>query len=49
MNKSDTYRQILATLPEWEPYLLQESGLPGPRGNIELAQVVADMGDQVAL
>ena len=24
---------------------LQESGLPGPRGNLELAQVVADEGD----
>ena len=31
---------------DWEPYLLQESGLPGPRGNLELAQVVADEGDR---
>ncbi len=46
MTKSDTYRQILKTLPDWEPYLLQESGLPGPRGNLELAQVVADEGDR---
>ena len=44
MNKSETYRQMLAGLPDWEPYLLQESGLPGPRGNLELAQVVADQG-----
>jgi hypothetical protein len=44
MKKADSYRQILKTLPDWEPYLLQESGLPGPRGNIELAQVVADEG-----
>jgi hypothetical protein len=44
MNKSDTYRQTLGTLPDWEPYLLQESGLPGPRGNLELAAVVADEG-----
>ena len=44
MNKTETYRQILSTLPDWEPYLLQESGLPGPRGNLELAQVVADVG-----
>jgi hypothetical protein len=46
MNKSETYRQRLASLPDWEPYLLQESGLPGPRGNLELAQVVADEGER---
>jgi hypothetical protein len=44
MNKSETYRQTLSDLKDWEPYLLQESGLPGPRGNLELAQVVADEG-----
>jgi len=44
MNKAETYRQMLKTLADWEPYLLQESGLPGPRGNLELAQVVADEG-----
>jgi hypothetical protein len=46
MTKADIYRQVLKTLPDWEPYLLQESGLPGPRGNLELAQVVADEGDR---
>ena len=46
MNKSETYHQTLASLPDWEPYLLQESGLPGPRGNLELAQVVADEGER---
>jgi hypothetical protein len=46
MNKADSYRQVLKTLADWEPYLLQESGLPGPRGNLELAQVVADEGDR---
>jgi hypothetical protein len=46
MNKTETYRQTLSTLLDWEPYLLQESGLPGPRGNLELAQVVADAGDR---
>jgi hypothetical protein len=44
MNKTETYRQMLRTLQDWEPYLLQESGLPGPRGNLELAQAVADEG-----
>jgi HEAT repeat protein len=38
---------MLASLPDWEAYLLQESGLPGPRGNLELAQVVADEGERV--
>jgi hypothetical protein len=46
MNKTETYRQKLITIRDWEPYLLQESGLPGPRGNLELAQVVADAGDR---
>ena len=46
MNKSETYRQKLVELPDWQPYLLQESGLPGPRGNLELAQVVADLGNR---
>jgi len=32
MNKIDTYREVLKTLKDWEPYILQESGLPGPRG-----------------
>lgn len=46
MNRSTHYRQILRDLTDWEPYLLAESGLPGPRGNIELAQAVADVGDE---
>ncbi len=45
MSKTDEYRKKLRTLDNWDSYLLKESGLPGPRGNIELAQVVADEGD----
>ena len=45
MPKTDTYRAILADLDDWDAYLLAESGLPGPRGNLELAQAVADVGD----
>jgi hypothetical protein len=41
MSKSDDYRKRLAELKDWTPYLLKESGLPGPRGNLELAGVVA--------
>lgn len=44
MNRIETYRQILRQLTDWEPYLLAESRLPGPRGNLELAQAVADVG-----
>jgi hypothetical protein len=44
--KAENYRSLLHTLDNWDPYLLQESGLPGPRGNIELAQVVADEGNR---
>ncbi|HTX90866.1 MAG TPA: hypothetical protein VMC09_06580 [Anaerolineales bacterium] len=46
MNKGKIYREKLRALRDWEPYLLKESGLPGPRGNLELAQVVADEGDR---
>jgi hypothetical protein len=46
LNKIDIYRQILSTMTDWEPTLLQESGLPGPRGNLELAHAVADEGDR---
>jgi len=34
----------LRGLRAWRPYLVEHSGLPGPRGNIELAQAVADLG-----
>jgi hypothetical protein len=46
MSRIDQYRDMLRSLDGWEPYLLAESGLPGPRGNIELAQAVADEGNE---
>ena len=45
VSKAVEYRAKLRALDEWDAYLLKESGLPGPRGNLELAQVVADEGD----
>ena len=45
MTKVEQYRTRLQTLDDWDAYLLQESGLPGPRGNIEMAQAVADEGN----
>ncbi len=44
MTKTEDYRRALKHLDDWEPFLLDESGLPGPRGNIELGQAVADVG-----
>jgi len=45
MSKVDHYRQILRTLDDWDAFLLSESGLPGPRANLELVQAVAEEGD----
>ena len=44
MSKVNEYRQKLKKLKNWTPFLLKNSGLPGPRGNLELAQVVAEEG-----
>ena len=46
MKKVERYRQTLSTLEEWDSFLLEESGLPGPRGNIELGRAVAEEGDE---
>lgn len=45
MTKVEQYRRNLRAIQDWDPYLLQESGLPGPRANLELVQAVADEGD----
>jgi len=44
MTKLASYRQTLASLANWDDYLLKESGLPGPRANLELVQAAADLG-----
>ena len=46
MSKLDSYRQALRSLPasDWSDYLLKESGLSGPRANLELVQAAADLG-----
>ena len=49
MGKVDDYRQVLRELGEWEPFLLEHSGLPGPRGNLELAAAVGQEADAGAL
>lgn len=44
MSKVDDYRKHLRTLPNWDEYLLENSGLPGPRANLELVAAVAEEG-----
>jgi hypothetical protein len=46
MSKINDYRQTLRKLHDWIPFLLKESGLPGPRGNLELAHAVAEEGSK---
>lgn len=45
--RREAYRDELRALDpgRWADHLTARSGLPGPRGNIELAQAVADVGD----
>jgi hypothetical protein len=44
MKKVEAYRHKLRTLESWDSLLLQESNLPGPRANLELAFAVAEEG-----
>jgi hypothetical protein len=46
MTKAEEYRQALRRRDNWVPFLLKESGLPGPRGNLELAHAVAHEGNK---
>jgi len=46
MSKIQFYKEALGQVEDLEAYLIKESGLPGPRGNIELAQALADVGDE---
>ena len=41
-SKSEDYRRRLRALSDWTKFLRAESGLPGPRGNLELAHAVAE-------
>ena len=43
MSKIEDYRRKLNTLDDWRLYLLENSGLPGPRGNLELAAAFAEL------
>lgn len=43
MSKVDEYARALRGLDDPESYLLEHSGLPGPRGNLELARAAAEV------
>jgi hypothetical protein len=42
MSKVNEYCEKLKGLKNWIPFLRRNSGLPGPRGNLELAHAVAE-------
>ncbi len=46
MSKIEAYVAALRHLTDWDDYLRRESGLPGPRGNLELAAAVAQVGSE---
>lgn len=46
MSKTSDYRTALGRLQDWDDFLRRESGLPGPRGNLELAAAVALTGTE---
>jgi hypothetical protein len=45
-NKVNAYTETLKSRKNLDSYLLAESALPGPRGNLELAQAFAEIGDE---
>lgn len=45
MGKVDQHRDALAGLDDWMPYLAAHSGLPGPRGNLELVAACGEEAD----
>jgi hypothetical protein len=46
VTKVDDHRAALVVLADWMPYLAEHSGLPGPRGNLEL---VAACGEEATV
>lgn len=46
MKKVQEYVEKLKKADDWDAYLMEESGLPGPRGNLELIKAVAELGSE---
>jgi hypothetical protein len=49
VTKVERYRETLRRLDRWELFLLGESGLPGPRANLELARAAGEEADEALL
>ena len=47
MGKVDDYRRVLERLDDWMPFLAANSGLPGPRGNLELVAACGEEADAI--
>jgi hypothetical protein len=47
VGKVDDHRAVLRGLLDWLPYLAANSGLPGPRANLELVAACADEADLI--
>jgi hypothetical protein len=45
VGRVEQYRAELRRLTDWEPFLKKNSGLPGPRANLELVEAVGDEAD----
>src|SRR5947207_13152776 len=43
--RAEAYRVELRKLVRWEPFRKKDSGLPGPRANLELVAAVAEEAD----
>ena len=48
-NKVVFYVEKLKSLKDLDNFLMKESGLPGPRGNLELAQAFADVAEEIVI
>lgn len=46
MKKAELYIEQLSKMKDWDAFLLEESGLPGPRANLELVEAVAMLGNE---
>ncbi len=44
--KAELYVEKLKALKNWDNFLMKESGLPGPRGNLEIAQAFAEIAEE---
>lgn len=49
MGKRQAYADTLSATKDWDTYLKAESGLPGPRGNLELAAAFVDIASSAKI